>query len=149
MLAVITGFTLAHSLTLALAALNLVTLPPRLIESLIAASIIFVALENFRREETSWRRYALTCGFGLVHGFGFANALRETGLAGRGMQILTPLFAFNLGVEIGQLAVAAAVLGLLFALQKVRWYSVRGRLAFSMVVIVIATVWLCQRIISA
>lgn len=84
MLLVITGFTLAHSLTLALAAMNLATLSPRIVEPAIAASIVFVAAENFRRAEKSWQRHALTCGFGLIHGFGFAGTWRATGLATRG-----------------------------------------------------------------
>lgn len=149
MLAVITGFTLAHSLTLALATLNVVMLPSRLAEPLIAASIVIVALENFQREEKPWHRYTLTCGFGLVHGFGFASALRETGLAGHGLEIASPLLAFNVGVEAGQLAVAGIVLPLLFALQKVQWFAARGRLAFSALVILIATFWLWQRMTGA
>ncbi len=149
MLLVITGFTLAHSFTLALAALNLVTVSARLVEPAIAASIIFVAAENFWREEKSWPRYALTCGFGLIHGFGFASALRESGLGGTGTEIAMPLFAFNLGVEIGQLAVAAFVLPLLFALWKWSWFEKYGVRAISALVILVAVFWLCQRIISS
>ena len=123
MLLVITGFTLAHSLTLTLAALNVATVSGRIIEPLIAASIIFVAAENFRRTEKSWPRYALTCGFGLIHGFGFASALRESGLGGTGPEIFPPLFAFNLGVEIGQLTVAAFLLPSLLWLNQWRWFG--------------------------
>jgi len=149
MLLVITGFTLAHSFTLALAALNLVTISARLVEPAIAASIIFVAAENFRREEKSWPRYALTCGFGLIHGFGFASALRESGLGGTGTEIAMPLFAFNLGVEIGQLTVAAVVLPLLFALRKWTWFEKHGVRVISALVILVAIFWFCQRIVSS
>lgn len=146
MLLVITGFTIAHSLTLALAALNLVTISLRIIEPAIAASIIFVAAENFRRSEKSWSRYALTCGFGLIHGFGFASALRESGLAGTGMEIARPLFAFNLGVEIGQLTVAAILLPLLLGLERWPWFARNGARAISVLIILVAAFWLWQRV---
>jgi len=148
MLLVITGFTLAHSLTLALAALNLVTISARIIEPAIAASIIFVAAENFRRAEKSWPRYAFTCGFGLIHGFGFASALRASGLAGTGSEITGPLVAFNVGVEIGQLTVAAVLLPLLLVLNKSPWFAKHGTRLISALVILIATFWLWQRLAS-
>ncbi len=149
MLLVITGFTLAHSLTLGLAALNLVSLSPHIVEPAIAASIIFVAAENFRRTEKSWPRYALTCGFGLIHGFGFARALRESGLAGTGMEIARPLLAFNLGVEIGQLAVAALLLPLLLLLERWPWFARFGARVLSALVIVLAAYWVWQRVTSS
>jgi hypothetical protein len=146
MLLVITGFTVAHSITLALAALNLVTISPRIIEPAIAASIIFVAAENFRRVEKSWPRYALTCGFGLIHGFGFAGALRASGLGGTGSEIALPLVAFNCGVEVGQLIVAAVLLPLLLLLGKSPWFARYGPRLISGLIIVIAAYWLCRRI---
>ena len=148
MLLVITGFTLAHSLTLALAALNLVTISSRIIEPAIAASIIFVAAENFRSTEKSWHRYALTCGFGLIHGFGFASALQEKGLA-TGTAMFQPLLAFNLGVEIGQLTVAAVVLPLLLLLQRWPWFARHGARVISARVILVAVFWLWQRVTSS
>jgi len=148
MLLVITGFTIAHSLTLALAALNLANISPRFIEPAIAASIIFVAAENFRRSEKTWHRYVLTCGFGLIHGFGFAGALRTSGLAGTGSEIAGPLVAFNLGVEIGQLTVAAILLPLLLLLNKWSWFARNGTRLISALVILIATFWLWQRLVS-
>lgn len=148
MLLVITGFTLAHSLTLALAALNVVTISSRIVEPLIAASIIFVALENFWRAEKAWHRYAATGGFGLIHGFGFAGALRETGLAMSGGELVKSLLAFNLGVEIGQLAVAALVLPLLFGLRKLPVFERRGTALISALVILVAAFWLWQRVTS-
>ena len=146
MLLVITGFTVAHSLTLALAALDWVTLSARVVEPAIALSIIFVAAENFRRAEPSWHRYALTCGFGLIHGFGFAGALRESGLAESGTQIAAPLVAFNLGVEIGQLVVAAVVLPLLLWLNRWPWFARHGAQTVSALVILVAMFWLLQRL---
>ena len=107
---VITSFTLAHSITLALATFDLVILPTRLTESLIALSIAYVAIENllqFRAVE----RYRITFLFGLVHGFGFASVLREIGLPDKGL--LLSLVSFNVGVEMGQLAVVASVLPVL------------------------------------
>ena len=149
MLLVITGFTLAHSLTLALAALDLVTIPTRIVEPAIAASIIFVAAENFRQDEKSWHRYALTCGFGLIHGFGFAGALRTSGLGGPGAEIALPLLAFNGGVEIGQLTVAAGLLPILLILQKNPWFRQFGVRAISATVMLVAAWWPVSRIANS
>ena len=146
MLLVVTGFTVAHSLTLTLAALDIVNLSPRIVEPVIALSIIFVAAENFRHTEKSWHRYALTCGFGLIHGFGFASALRASGLAGTGTEIAMPLLAFNGGVEIGQLTVAAVVLPLLLALHRWPWFARHGARVISALVILVAACWLWQRL---
>jgi hypothetical protein len=146
MLLVITGFTLAHSLTLALAALNVITLSARVVEPLIAASILIVAAENFRKTEKSWPRYVLTAGFGLIHGFGFAGALRASGLAGAGWAVAQPLFAFNLGVELGQLTVAAIVLPLLLGLNRWPWFARHGARVISALVMLVASGWLWQRL---
>lgn len=146
MLLVITGFTLAHSVTLALAALNLVTISSRIVEPLIAASIIFVAAENFRQTEKSWCRYALTVGFGLIHGFGFASALQASALVGTGMEIVKPLVAFNFGVEIGQLTVAAMLLPLLLLLERWTWFARNGARVISALVILVSAFWLWQRL---
>ena len=145
MLAVITCFTLAHSITLALAASNLVTVSDRLVEPLIAISIIIVCVENFLRRDATQDRYWLAGGFGLIHGFGFASALRATGLGGTGAAIVMPLFAFNLGVEIGQLAVAAAVVPLLFLLRRRPAFTRFGTPAFSTVVMALAGYWFLER----
>src|SRR5207302_809567 len=130
------------------AALNLVTISPRIIEPAIAASILFVAAENLRQAEKSWPRYALTCGFGLIHGFGFAGALRASGLGGTGSEIALPLVAFNCGVEIGQLVVAAVLLPLLLLLNKSPWFARNGTRLISGSVILIAAYWLWQRLAS-
>jgi hypothetical protein len=103
-LQIVTAFTVAHSITLSLAALGLVHLPSRLIESAIAASVVMAALNNLRPFffERGW---LVAFGFGLLHGFGFANALSDLGL--HSGQFALTLFGFNLGVEIGQLAIVA------------------------------------------
>lgn len=146
MLWVVTGFTLAHSLTLALAALDVVTVSARIVEPAIAASIFFVAAENFRAAEKTWQRYALTCGFGLIHGFGFAGALRESGLGGAGAEIVKPLLGFNLGVEAGQLVVAAVLLPLLLWLERQAWFARCGMRIISGLVMALAVFWFWQRL---
>ena len=114
MLAVVTTFTVAHSLTLALAVLGHVTVSGRIVEPLIAASIVFVGIENVRRQEAVGRRVAITFAFGLVHGLGFAGALQELQLLPSALPLT--LFSFNLGVELGQLAISALALPLLMKL---------------------------------
>ena len=143
---VITCFTLAHSVTLALAALDLVTLSPRVVEPLIAASIVFVGVENLlRRDEPRWR-WALTLAFGLIHGFGFAGVLKEAGLGSSGAGLLVPLFSFNLGVELGQIAVAAVVLPLLWRLRRWPVFERRGQFLISIFVVLAGAYWLLQRL---
>ncbi len=116
---IITAFTLAHSVTLALAVLNLVVLPARLIEAVIALSIAFVAAENLFLSPVVSRRWLVSFCFGLVHGFGFSAALRELGLPSHGL--LLSLFGFNAGVEAGQALVVAVVLPLIVVLRRSRW----------------------------
>ena len=118
---IITAFTIAHSLTLTLAVLQVVTLPDRLIEAVIALSIAFVAAENLFFEPMISRRWLVSFGFGLVHGFGFSSALRELGLPRQGL--LLSLFGFNAGVEAGQALVIVACLPLLLLLRRTRWAS--------------------------
>jgi hypothetical protein len=113
---IVTAFTIAHSVTLSLASLNLVVLPSRWIEAGIALSIAYVACENFFLKEAS-HRWILAFGFGLVHGFGFANVLRELGLPARGL--VSSLLSFNVGVEVGQLCIVAVLFpGVLWITQK-------------------------------
>jgi len=112
---VVTAFTLSHSITLSLAALDLVNLPGGLIEPLIAASVVAVAVENFfnRRIERRWR---VAFFLGFIHGFGFAGALRDVGLPQDAL--LVALGFFNVGVEIGQVAIVAIVVPLLLAIDR-------------------------------
>src|SRR5207244_11232784 len=105
LLKIITAFTLAHSVTLALAVLNVVVLPDRLVEAVIALSIAFVAAENLFLNPVVSRRWLVSFCFGLVHGFGFSSALRELGLPRQGLVL--SLLGFNLGVEAGQALLVA------------------------------------------
>ena len=115
---IITFFTIAHSITLALAAMNLVDIPSSIVEPLIAATIIYVGVENIIRGDHPKGRQWLTFFFGLIHGFGFAAVLREMGISSLETGILVPLFSFNLGVELGQITVAAIVLPIVWWLHK-------------------------------
>jgi hydrogenase/urease accessory protein HupE len=113
---IITFFTIAHSITLALAGMSIVDLSSNIVEPLIAATIIYVGLENIIRKDkvTTFQRCVLTFFFGLIHGFGFAGVLREMDISSIETGILVPLFSFNLGVELGQITVAAIVLPLIW-----------------------------------
>jgi hydrogenase/urease accessory protein HupE len=112
---IVTAFTVAHSITLSLAALNIVVIPSIVVEPAIAASIVFVAIENFFSRDID-RRWRVTFAFGLIHGFGFAGALREVGLPANA--VVTALAAFNVGVEIGQVAIVSIVVPVLIVLDR-------------------------------
>jgi hypothetical protein len=116
---IVTAFTVAHSVTLALAALDIVVLPDRLVEAVIALSIAFVAAENIFLRPVVSRRWVVSFCFGLVHGFGFSSVLRELNLPSHGL--ILALFGFNLGVELGQALVVAAALPLLALIRRVGW----------------------------
>ncbi len=141
-LKVVTSFTVAHSITLALAAFHLVELPSRLVESGIALSIIYIAMENLFFHKFD-RRWIITFFFGLVHGFGFASALQEVHLSRH--LLATALFSFNLGVETGQLCIVAALLPGLLYISRLRFNTliVKG---CSAVIFVLGSFWLWQRI---
>lgn len=119
LLKIITAFTVAHSITLALAALDLVVLPSALVESVIALSIAYVALENLLPRFAVSRRWAVSFLFGLMHGFGFSSVLREIGLPKE--NLLLSLLNFNLGVEAGQLTVVLLVVPILMRLKSKSW----------------------------
>jgi hydrogenase/urease accessory protein HupE len=147
---VISCFTLGHSLTLVLATLDWVNVPARFAEPLIAASIVYVGVENLVRRGAEPRgRGALTFGFGLIHGFGFASVLRELGVGVNGSGLALPLFSFNLGVELGQIAIAAVVLPLLWQLRKQEWFLRRGVPAISALVALAGLYWLVARTLLA
>ena len=140
-LKVVTAFTVAHSITLALSVFDVVDPPSRWVESIIAASVVLAALNNVWPlvAEARWK---LTFVFGLVHGFGFASALKDAGLAHG--DLVAPLVGFNLGVEIGQLCIVAAVLPLAWSLRATRTY--RGAFAGgSLAIAGVAALWLVQR----
>ena len=139
---VVTAFTLAHSITLSLAALGIVALPSRWVESAIALSVVLAALNNLFPVVANGRWIA-AFGFGLLHGFGFAGALRDLGLPTGSLAL--SLAGFNLGVEIGQLAIVTLFLPLAYAMRMTWGYR---RLVFaggSAAIAAIATVWFTER----
>lgn len=142
----VTGFTLAHSVTLALGMLGLVQVSPAIVEPLIAASIVYVAVENIMTDRLQRWRPAVVFGFGLLHGLGFAGVLREIGLAPA--HFFSGLVAFNLGVELGQLAVIAGcflAVGLWFG--KKSWYRSRISIPASAVIAAVGFYWFVIRIV--
>ncbi len=143
---IITSFSAAHSLTLALCTLGFISVSPRLVEPLIAASIAYVGLENLLRRD-SRRRWLLTFGFGLVHGLGFASVLREMGVGSAGEGAAAPLIHFNLGVEAGQLAIALLASPILLALRSHPQLFARSVKAFSAAAAVLAVVLLVGRLV--
>ena len=134
LLKIITAFTIAHSITLALAALNIVTLPDRVVEATIALSIAYVAAENLFMRSAVSHRWAVSFIFGLVHGFGFSNVLRELGLPKEGL--IWSLLNFNLGVEAGQAMAVLLAVPLLLWLRRTRWEA-RTVAALSAIVLLV------------
>jgi len=145
-LRIITCFTLAHSITLALATFSAVPAPPRLVEPLIAASIVYVGIENLARGGEPKGRWLLTFTFGLIHGCGFASALRGLGIGGRTHGIAVPLVSFNLGVELGQLMIAALVLPVIWKLRTRPVFVRRFVPVGSGLVVLLGGFWLLQRL---
>lgn len=140
---VVTAFTVAHSITLALAALAVISLPSRLVESAIAFSVIVAALNNL------WPlvdrgRWLVAFGFGLVHGFGFASVLTDLGLPQE--SLLLALVGFNLGVEGGQLAIVSVFLPLAYALRHTWIYRRMIFVGGSAVIALVAAVWMIERV---
>jgi len=139
---VVTSFTIAHSITLSLAALSVISLPSRLVESIIALSVVLAALNNLK-PVVAERRWAVAFAFGLIHGFGFASVLADLGLP-QGALLLA-LVGFNLGVEVGQIAIVAVFLPFAFAL---RGHWIYRRLVFaggSAAIALVAAVWFAER----
>jgi hypothetical protein len=139
---VVTAFTLAHSVTLSLAALEVVTLPSRLVESVIAASVVLAALNNLRGT-IERRRWVLAFVFGLIHGFGFASVLADLGLPQDALVLA--LVGFNVGVELGQLAIVAAFLPVAFVLRRTKFYRVGVLTGGSILVALLAGWWFIER----
>ncbi len=141
-LRIVTAFTLAHSITLSLATLGWVSLPSRLVESCIAASVVLAALNNV------WpvfhgRRWMVAFAFGLIHGFGFASVLVDLGLPQGALALA--LVGFNVGVELGQLAIVAVFLPLAFVLRRSWFYRRLVLIGGSLVIAVLAAVWFVER----
>ena len=143
---IITAFTIAHSITLALAALNIVMLPERLIEATIALSIAYVAAENLFMRKAVSHRWAVSFLFGLVHGFGFSNVLRELGLPKEGL--VWALLNFNLGVETGQAMAVLIAVPVLFWLRQFKWEP-RAVMATSVVVLAVGLTLFVERALFA
>jgi hydrogenase/urease accessory protein HupE len=143
LLKIISAFTVAHSITLALAVLGVVTLPDRLVESVIAASIVWVALENVFLRNAPSQRWRVSFLFGLVHGFGFASALNPLGLPPRHLALA--LLGFNLGVEAGQALVVVCLLPLLVWMRGSEWERPAVQAA-SLGVALLGFVWFVERI---
>ena len=146
-LAQVTAFTVAHTMTLALTIYGVFSLKPSIVEPLIAVSIVFVAVENILSAKVSPWRVALVFGFGLLHGMGFAGVLSEQGLPRS--EFLTALLSFNAGVECGQLAVilsAFLLIGLPF--RKKPWYRRRVVIPASAVIAIVGLYWAITRVIG-
>lgn len=141
-LRIVTSFTVAHSITLSLATLGLVSLPSRLVESVIAASVVLAALNNV------WplfqgRRWSMAFAFGLIHGFGFASVLVDLGLPQGALALA--LTGFNVGVELGQMAIVAVFLPLAFVLRGSLFYRRGVLVAGSLLIAAVASAWFLER----
>jgi hypothetical protein len=144
-LRIVTAFTIAHSITLSLAALGVVTLPSRLVESAIAASVVLAAVNNLYpilRQDRWMAAFVL----GLMHGFGFSSTLMDLDLP-RSNLVLT-LFGFNAGVEIGQVAIVAVFVPVAYAARKHAAYRRYALVGGSAVIALLAMVWLAERALS-
>lgn len=146
---IVTAFTVAHSITLSLAALDVVRISPRIIEPAIAASVVVAAVQNLVRPSARWAgvRWQVAFALGLLHGFGFSSALADLGLTRR--HLVATLFGFNLGVELGQLSFVAVFLPIAFAARRSRLYRPVGVIAGSVVIAVVASGWFVERVSSA
>lgn len=139
---VVTSFTVAHSITLSLAALGVISLPSRLVESAIAASVVLAASNNLYPVVLG-RRWIVAFFFGLVHGFGFASVLADLGLPQNAL--LLALLGFNLGVEVGQLVIVTAFVPFAFALRATVFYRLVIVAGGSALVTLIALLWFAER----
>ncbi|WP_395055282.1 HupE/UreJ family protein [Polaromonas sp.] len=139
---VVTSFTVAHSITLSLAALGWVSLPSRWVESAIALSVVLAALNNLK-PVVNRRRWLIAFVFGLIHGFGFASVLADLGLPQE--TLVLSLVGFNIGVEIGQLAIVAAFLPAAFYLRNTGFYRHGVFAGGSLLTLLVALVWLAER----
>ena len=142
---VVTSFTVAHSITLSLAALGVVSLPSRLVESAIALSVVLAALNNLKPVVQA-RRWLIAFVFGLIHGFGFASVLADLGLPQNALVL--SLVGFNVGVEAGQLAIVAAFLPVAFWLRNTPLYLRGVFVGGSVLTLLIALVWLAERALN-
>jgi hypothetical protein len=144
-LKIVTAFTVAHSITLSLAALGIVHLPSRFVESAIAASVVIAALNNL------WpilydQRWTVAFALGLLHGFGFSGTLMDLGLADT--NLVSALFGFNVGVELGQFAIVALFVPFAFFLRRSWVYRRLTLVGGSWSIVIVATIWLVERMFA-
>ena len=142
----VTAFTVAHAVTLTLAALGVVALSPRLVEPLIALSIVYVAVENVLTDRMTRWRPPVVFGFGLLHGLGFAGVLGELGLPEQ--ERLLALISFNAGIELGQLAVIAGAALVCGWFRSAPWYRARLVVPASAGIALTGLIWAAERILS-
>ncbi|HVV01786.1 MAG TPA: HupE/UreJ family protein [Verrucomicrobiae bacterium] len=145
-LKIITCFTVAHSITLAVATSNMVNVPGRFVEPLIAVTIAYVGIENVVCKGNPKHRWLLTFVFGLIHGLGFASVLRGLGMASHGAGFAVPLVSFNLGVELGQIVVAALALPLIWKLRERPRFLAQWAPACSVAIAMFGAFWFVQRV---
>jgi len=141
----ISVFTIAHSITLSLAVFNIVNIPGFMVEPIIALSIVFIAIENIYSRKLNSFRITVIFLFGLIHGLGFADVLKDLGLPKE--QFLNALISFNIGVEFGQIAVVLAAfitVGIWFRAES--WYRKRILIPGSLIIALIAFYWAAERI---
>ena len=144
----VTAFTAAHTVTLALATLGVVSVPASVVEPLIALSIAYVGVENVLRPRLGWWRPAVVFGFGLLHGLGFASVLSEVG-GGTG-NLVARLIGFNVGVELGQLAVIALAFVLLaLPFGRRPWWRAYVAVPASIAIAVVGAWWAIERTLLA
>jgi uncharacterized membrane protein len=140
-----TAFTVAHSITLALSMKNIIVAPPAVVEPIIALSILFVAVENINLSELKPWRIAIVFLFGLIHGMGFASSLNEIGLPPN--KFYTSILSFNVGVELGQMTVIAAMfLFIIIPLRNKVNYRKMVVYPLSVLIGVVATYWTVERL---
>ena len=146
LLSQVTAFTVAHSITLGLTMYGVVSISPRIVEPAIALSIAYVAVENVMTTQLKPWRVGIVFAFGLLHGMGFAGVLRELGLPRS--QFLTALITFNVGVELGQLAVIATAFLLVAQWYRAKpWYRQRLVIPASALIAATGVFWTVQRIL--
>ena len=142
--AIVTAFTAAHAVALGAAAVGAISVPPQVIEPLIAASVIWVGVENLVRRNVTGR-WLPAFGFGLVHGLAFAGALSELDMATSGESLILRLASFNAGIEAGQLALSLVVVPMLGSVRRWPGFALRARYAGSVCVVLAGSYWLMER----
>ena len=143
----VTAFTLAHTVTLGLAVFGWIAVPANLVEPLIAASIVYVAIENVKRQNITTTRTLIVFIFGLLHGLGFASVLGDVGLSPG--HLVSGLIGFNIGVELGQLSVIATAWALIATpFRRQPWYRARVVIPMSLIIAAIGAFWFVERVVG-